>query len=896
MGRMSGNEIREAFLRFFEARGHAIVGSSSLVPRADPTLLFTNAGMVQFKDVFVGLERRPYSRAATVQKCVRAGGKHNDLENVGRTARHHTFFEMLGNFSFGDYFKADAIAYAWALLVGELGLPADRLWVTIHEGDADMELGPDDEARDLWRRYVPDDRIVACPTKDNFWAMGETGPCGPCSEIVLDQGPGLGCARPTCAVGCDCDRYLELWNLVFMQFERSPEGALAPLPNPSIDTGAGLERLAAVLQGVPSNFESDLLRPLVARIEGLCNKAYGADPRADVSLRVIADHARAITFLIADGVLPGNEGRGYVLRRILRRAVRHGRLLGLEGPFLAGMAEAVVDLMGGAYPELHAARARLAREVVAEEERFAHTLRAAIPRLEERLAGITAARREGAILPGDELFRLYDTYGLPRDLVEEIAGEHGVRCDWAGFESELGRAREATRDRSGRAFEAAALPEALRELARGLAVAFEGYRSMEAEAEVVAVVKEGRPVEAASVGEAVDVILDRTPFYAEAGGQVGDTGRLEGEGFVGLVQDTQRPLPGLTVHRVTVQRGTLRRGDRVAARVDAGRRALTVKNHTATHLLHEALFRALGDHVRQEGSLVAPDRLRFDFRHYGPLTAAELHRVEELVNAQVWKNLAVQEEELSYDAAVRRGAKAFFADKYGDRVRLISVEDPGQFRSLELCGGTHAKAAGEIGLIKIAAESGVAGGVRRIEAYTGPGAYEYQRRQEAALRESAELLKARPLELPERVGRFAGEARDLERAVERLRHGMARRLLGEALAAAQSVDGVTVVAARADELDVKGLRELGDLIRAKVGQGAVILAAAGEGRVSWVVMVTRELSKRLHAGKLAKALAEATGGGGGGRPDLAEAGGKDPTRLPETLADVPKLVAKFLKG
>ncbi|HEY7677951.1 MAG TPA: alanine--tRNA ligase, partial [Candidatus Methylomirabilis sp.] len=592
--------------------------------------------------------------------------------------------------------------------------------------------------------------------------------------------------------------------------------------------------------------------------------------------------------------MPGNEGRGYVLRRILRRAVRHGRLLGLEGPFLTTVVEAVVGLMRGAYPELEAAQGRVAREVVGEEERFAHTLRGAIPRLEERLAALEG--RGGTALTGDELFRLYDTYGLPRDLVEEIAAEHGVRCDWDGFEAELARAREATRDRSGKAFETAAVPEALRELSRELRVAFEGYRRLEAEAEVVALVKDGRPAEAAAAGETVAVVLDRTPFYAEAGGQVGDRGTLEGEACLAQVEDTQRPLPGLTVHRATVVRGTLRRGARVAARVDAPRRALTVKNHTATHLLHEALFRVLGDHVRQEGSLVAPDRLRFDFRHFGPLTGAELHRVEELANAQVWKNLAVQEEELAYDEAVRRGAKAFFADKYGDRVRLITVEDPGQFSSLELCGGTHAKAVGEIGLIKITAEGGVAAGVRRLEASTGPGAYDYQRRQEAALQEAADLLKAKPLELPERVGRFAGEARDLERELERLRHGVARRLLDEALAAARPVDGVTLVATRADELDVKGLRDLGDMIKDKLGTGAVVLAAAGDRRVSWVVMVTKDLTKRLHAGKLAKALAEATGGGGGGRPDLAEAGGKDPAKLPEALAAVPRLVAQLLRG
>jgi alanyl-tRNA synthetase len=889
--RLSGGEVRDAFLRYFAERGHSIVRSSSLVPKDDPTLLFTNAGMVQFKDVFLGREQRPYSRATTAQKCVRAGGKHNDLENVGRTARHHTFFEMLGNFSFGDYFKAQAIEYGWELLTVHLGLPKERLWATIFRED--------DEAFRLWQEVtgIPADRIVRLGEKDNFWAMGDTGPCGPCSEIVIDQGPGVGCRRPTCDIHCGCDRFLELWNLVFMQFDRAADGTMTPLPKPSIDTGAGLERITAVLQGVQSNFETDLLRPIIAQVEEIAGKPFGADPRGDVSMRVIADHARAVAFLVTDGVLPSNEGRGYVLRRILRRALRHAKLLGVDEPFLGRVTGRVVDVMGEAYPELRQAQERVAREALAEEERFGHALRTAIPRLEELIEN-QLARPQGRWIPGTELFKLYDTYGLPRDLIVEVALERGLLADmldWVGFERKLRDAQEMARVTAGVLFKLGAgeVSAIFRELGKTQPTVFVGYGALAAEAHVVALVRDGQPVKAAGPGEQVEVLLDRTPFYAESGGQVADRGTLRADDALAEITDVQKPLPGLFVHRVRVAHGTLRQGQQVRAAVDEDWRAEVVKNHTGTHLLHEALRRVLGDHVRQEGSLVARDRLRFDFRHFGPMTATELSRVEEMVNRHLWRNVPVLvKEDVLYEEALAQGAKAFFADKYADRVRLVAIPDFGA----ELCGGTHCQAIGEIGLFKIASEAGVAAGIRRIEAVTGPGAYRYLRTEEDALQESAERLKAKPLELPGKVERLAETARQLEREVHRLRVRMAGSLAQEALARAQAVDGVRVVTARADDLDSRGLRELGDQIRAKLTRGVIVLGAAGEEKVIWVAMVTPDLKGTVHAGHLVREVARLTGGDGGGRPDLAEAGGRDPGQIETALRAVEGIVRRMLQG
>jgi alanyl-tRNA synthetase len=881
----SGNEIRSEFVGYFAQRGHKHVVSSPLVPKADPTLLFTNAGMVQFKDVFTGKEQRPYARAVTVQKCVRAGGKHNDLENVGRTARHHTFFEMLGNFSFGDYFKELAIDYGWEFLTVSLGLPADRLWVTIHEGDAPMGIGPDEEARSLWRRYVPDERIVPCSTKDNFWAMGDTGPCGPCSEIVFDQGPGMGCGKPACAVGCDCDRYLELWNLVFMQFERSGDGKLTPLPRPSIDTGAGLERIAAILQGVLSNFDTDLLRPIIATVEDLTGKRYGSARDADVSMRVIADHARATAFLVTDGVLPSNEGRGYVLRRILRRGLRHGRLLGLEEPFMAAVTGRVVELMQAAYPELGEARDYVARVTQNEEERFGHTLRVGLKLVDSLVEGLKA--QGAAAIPGVDIFRLYDTYGFPVDLLRDIAVEQGLRLDETGFEREMADQRAKARESWVGSGEVE-VPSSLKDLTATLPpVEPLWHQTDQTETVVQALLnEEGRVVPVLGEGETGEVLLNRTPFYPEAGGQIGDVGTLTSDGISVDVLDTRRPVPNLVLHRVRIRRGELTRGQTVQAGVDAARRKITAKNHTATHLLHAALRLVLGDHVKQAGSLVAPDRLRFDFTHFAPLTDRETEHIEELVNEQVWGNRALQIEVMDLDRALALGAMALFGEKYGERVRVVVVPD----FSTELCGGTHVAATGEIGLFKLVSQGGVAAGVRRIEAVTGPGAFRHVRQEERVLADAAERIKARPLELLEKVDKLAGSARELEREVQRLQARLAAGTQERLLRQAVEVDGVRVVASVVDLRDPKGMRELGDRLRDQLGTGVVVLASHSGERVTWITMVTKDLAARLHAGRLARDLAKLTGGGGGGRPDVAEAGGKDPSRLPDALAKLPDLV------
>ncbi|MHB8764195.1 MAG: alanine--tRNA ligase [Deferrisomatales bacterium] len=870
---MTGSEIRKRFLEFFASRGHQIVASSPLIPQNDPTLLFTNAGMVQFKDVFTGQERRDTPRATTCQKCLRVSGKHNDLENVGRTARHHTFFEMLGNFSFGDYFKRDAIRYGWDFLTGEMGLDGSRLWVTIYDDD--------DEAEQLWlaETPVPADRIVRCGAKDNFWAMGDTGPCGPCSELHYDQGPGLyPCPAPDeCGPQCDCDRFLELWNLVFMQFERSADGTLTPLPKPSIDTGAGLERVTAVVQGARSNYDTDLFRPLIDFTADLVGVRYGAGPESDVSLRVVADHIRATTFLIADGVLPSNEGRGYVLRRIMRRAMRHGRLLGFEAPFFHRVSGVVVDLMGESYPDLKDKRSYLDKVIFHEEERFSRTLDRGLQLLDDEVAAVLAAG--GGSLPGAVVFRLYDTFGFPVDLTADIVRARGLALDEAGFEAEM----EAQRDKARKAWKGSgdeAVAGAYRGLKEaGIGTQFTGYERLEARTVVRAVLVDGRRTDEAGEGQAVEVVLAETPFYGESGGQAGDSGSLSGDGVHVQVETAAKPVPDLVVLRGTVTRGTLRQGDPVLARVEAGSRFATAQNHTATHLLQAGLRDVLGDHVKQSGSLVAPDRLRFDFTHFAPVTAEELREVERRVNRWVQENHPVAVTEEAFDTAVSGGVTALFGEKYGDRVRVVRLGDV----SSELCGGTHAARSGDVGLFKVLSEGGVAAGVRRIEAATGRRALAHVQAEEGRLRELAELTRSSPEDAPDRVRKLQDRVRELERELTSMRSQVAGGAARDVLAAAREVKGTRVLAARVPALDPKALREFADGLRDRIGSGVVALGAEADGKALLLVAVTKDLMDRLKAGELIRPLAEAVGGRGGGRPDLAQAGGPDPTRLDAAL-------------
>ena len=880
----TGNEIREAFLRFFERHGHTRVRSSPLVPGDDPTLLFTNAGMVQFKGVFLGEERRDYRRATTCQKCVRAGGKHNDLENVGRTGRHHTFFEMLGNFSFGDYFKADAIAFAWECLTRDYGLPPDRLCATVFTDD--------DDAFALWKKVAGfgDDRILRLGEKDNFWAMGDTGPCGPCSEIHFHQGNHLPCAEEaagrTClGPACDCDRWLEIWNLVFMQFNRDASGALTPLPKPSIDTGMGLERVAAVLQGKQSNFDTDLLRPLIDRIESLVSTRYGADPDGDVSMRVIADHARATAFLIADGVTPSNEWRGYVLRRIMRRAMRHGRMLGLHEPFLWKAVEWVGQIMGGAYAELPAEMPRVQSAVRAEEERFAETLDVGIEKIREYVEA--HAGRRGRVVEGKFLFTLYDTYGFPTDLAQEAFADAGFTVSDATmreFEAEMEQQRE--RARAGASF--AEGPSALEVLAGLPETEFLGYDTLTAPAKILAMVVAGRRKREITEGEEADVILDRTPLYAESGGQQGDTGAITGREGQARVLDTVKRGTGFFVHRVKVVRGGLREGEEVAAAVESPRRLGLALHHTGTHLLHAALHRILGTHATQAGSLVAADRLRFDFSHGSQVKDREIEQIEDLVNEKVRDDIHVSPFWTELDAALRMGAIAMFGEKYGPRVRVVKIGD----FSTELCGGTHLDTTGQVGLFKVIDEGAVASGVRRIEAVTGAAALQHVGREEAALREAAEILKIAPLEVPKRLQKLIDEQKALEKQLGVLEARLARTRAEELVSAAREVNGVAVLAARLDGLDADGLRAVVDTVRDRLGSGIVCVGSVLDGKISLVAAVTKDLTSRFHAGKIIQPVAKAVGGGGGGRPDLAQAGGKDPARLDEALALVYDLVAK----
>ncbi|MFZ5861640.1 MAG: alanine--tRNA ligase [Nitrospirota bacterium] len=876
---MNAADIRRAFCEFFTARhDHTPVPSSSLIPAQDPTLLFTNAGMVQFKQTFLGEDPRPYVRAVSVQKCVRAGGKHNDLEHVGYTGRHHTFFEMLGNFSFGDYFKDGAIRMAWGFVTDVLKLPPDRLWVTVFRED--------DEAARLWREAVGvrPERIVRLGEKDNFWQMGDTGPCGPCSEIYVDQGAHVGCGKPTCGVGCDCDRYLEIWNLVFMQYNRDASGTLSPLPRPSIDTGMGLERVAAVTQGVFSNYDSDLFRPVLDAIGRACGTTYGRDVSSDVSMRVIADHLRALTFLLSDGVLPSNEGRGYVVRRVLRRAARHGKLLGLDGPFLHDLSATVAAQMQDAYPELARNRQAVARTLLAEEERFAQTLSHGMT----ILSGLVdeAKRSKTPRLTGTDLFKLYDTYGFPMDLIADVAKEHGLSLDEAGFAAAMDEQRERARAAGG--FEAEQVQTIYKETAaRTGPTEFLSEDGLDADVRVLAILKDGARVREAREGEQVELVFDHTPCYGEGGGQLGDRGELVGPNADAEIRDTVIPVKGLYVHAVAIRRGRVVEGDRYRVSVNRASRQACSNHHTGTHLLHAILRETLGDHVKQAGSLVAPDRLRFDFHHFAPLSPRELERVEQEVNRRIQEDHHVEKTVMSQRDALASGALAFFGEKYGDQVRVVSI---GSF-SKELCGGTHTRDTGELGLLKIVREAGVAAGVRRIEAVAGEPAYLASKKDAQDLAEIAGLFKAPPHEAVSKARKLVESLRAREREIEQLKTRLAGGGRSESSSdRGRTVAGVTVASRRIDGMDAKDLRAAADRVREQIKSGVVVLGAVAGDKVNIVAAVTPDLAGRFHAGNLVRAVADLVGGTGGGNATMGQAGGRNPERLDEALERVYGLV------
>ena len=868
---MKSNEIRQQFLDYFKSKGHQTVASSSLVPGNDPTLLFTNAGMVQFKDCFLGADQRAYKRAVSSQRCVRAGGKHNDLENVGYTARHHTFFEMLGNFSFGDYFKQDAIAFAWEFLTKELGLPKDKLWVTVYQDD--------DEAAAIWINDVgvSPERVVRLGEKSNFWAMGDTGPCGPCSEIFYDHGDEV-FGGPPGSPDEDGDRYIEIWNLVFMQFDRQADGTLVPLPKPSVDTGMGLERLAAVLQHVHSNYEIDLFQNLLraaAKITGIADTS-------NTSLRVIADHIRSCAFLILDGVTPSNEGRGYVLRRIIRRAVRHGYQLGVTDIFFYRLVDALAGEMGDAYPELRKQQARVEKALKEEEQQFARTLENGMQILNQAIFQL-----DGKVLPGETVFRLYDTYGFPVDLTADVAREHELSLDMDGFELAMQAQRQQAR--------AASQFNAVEKLSIEAApdTKFVGYDQLHCEASVVAIYQNGKSVSSIVGATEALVLLDNSPFYGESGGQAGDRGVLEVRQAGKLtarfaVTDTQKQDDHV-LHKGILAQGGLSVGDRLAATVESDNRHAIMLNHSATHLLHAALRKVLGDHVTQKGSLVTAERLRFDFSHGAPLSADEVLRIEALVNNQILRNASVSKEVMSIDQAMEKGALALFGEKYGDQVRVISMGD----FSTELCGGTHVERTGDVGLFKLVAETGIAAGVRRVEAVTGPGALQYVAREEATLRQICDLLKTGADAAVERVQLLVASNRALEKELEQIKGKLASAAGSDIAADAVQINGIKVLAKQLDGFDSKALRDTVDQLKNKLGTAVVVLACVEGGKVSLVAGVTKDLTDRIKAGDIVNMAAQQVGGKGGGRPDMAMAGGTEPAGLPQALKSIVNFVTNL---
>ena len=888
---MTGHEIRKKFLDYFKERGHTIVKSSSLIPSADPTLLFTNAGMVQFKDVFLGGEKRDYKRAVSSQKCVRAGGKHNDLEVVGRTARHHTFFEMLGNFSFGDYFKERAIEYGWEFMTEVVKLPKEKLWITVYKDD--------DEAFKIWNEKIgiPANKIVGLGEKDNFWSMGDTGPCGPCSEIHIDQGEGIGCGRPECNVECDCDRFMEVWNLVFMQYNRDANGKLTPLPNPSIDTGMGLERLSAVVQKVKSNYDSDLLRPIITYTEGLFEKEYGKDSNMDISFRVIADHSRSMTFLIGDGVMPSNEGRGYVLRRIIRRASRHGRMLGKSEPFLFKTSDVVIDLMKDTYPELLDRREYISKVISTEEERFSNTLDFGMKMLNDMVESLKAKRER--LIAGEDAFKLYDTYGFPLDLTEDIAKDSGLAVDSAGFN----RAMEVQKERARASWKGSG-EEGIKSIYRDIAHKikgtqslskpqrdmFIGYDTLESEGTVLLLIKGNDMVKSASEGEQVEIVFDKTPFYGESGGQVGDTGKIWNDDVHIDVTDTKKPLQNLIIHNCIVKKGNIKVGDVITISVSNEKRRATALNHSATHLLHTALRDVLGDHVKQAGSLVAPDRLRFDYTHFSAAALKELRRVEEIVNQKIRENYPVETSVTELEEAIKKGATALFGEKYGEEVRIVKMGD----YSMELCGGTHVRATGDIGLFKIVHEGSVASGIRRIEALTGEGAYKYVRKEEDSLLEIREVLKSPPQEELTKLKKIMDRNKELERELQKQKEKITKDMSGDTVSEIKSIKGINVISKNLGNFDIKDLRTFVDSTKVRIKSGVVVVGAVTDGKVSLVAGVTKDLTSKLNAGEIIKQTAVIVDGSGGGRADMAQAGGKNPAKLSEALEKVYEIVEKML--
>lgn len=874
MKALTGGEIRSKFIAYFESKGHTHVASSSLVPYNDATLLFTNAGMVQFKDVFLGLEKRPYTRAVTSQRCVRAGGKHNDLDTVGKTARHHTFFEMLGNFSFGDYFKEDAITYAWEFITEVLALDKEKLYVTVFEED--------DEAAALWEKisHLDKERIFRIGAEDNFWAMGDTGPCGPCSEIFYDRGPEHSCDAPICGIGhCDCDRYMEMWNLVFMQYNRDEEGVLTPLPRPSIDTGMGLERVAAILQEVDSNYDTDLFDGIMAGISQLAGKSYDPGP-AGFPFRVIADHSRSCSFLISDGVMPSNEGRGYVLRRILRRAARFGRSLGLKEPFLYKLVPCVADSLDMPYPELKQQAETVAKVIRLEEERFQITLHDGLAIAEGMIA---KAEKEGkGIISGKDAFTLYDTYGFPLDLTRDIGEEHHLTVDEEGFNQAMAHQRELAkkaRKGAGGGEELTALGQSLASYAP---TRFLGYQQTEAEGEILALLTAGNTTEKASAGEEGWLVLNQTPFYGESGGQTGDTGEILGANEARMeIKDTQKLANDVFAHRFAVLSGTFAPGQAVQAKINLSQRAATAANHSATHLLHKALRKVLGDHVQQSGSFVDQERLRFDFSHFAPLTPEELNAVEDEINRNILRDMTISSQELPIEEAKAQGAMAFFGDKYGDTVRMISIGD----YSKELCGGTHCRATGEIGFVKILSENGIAAGMRRIEMLTAFNALNYYKEQEEKVEEIAAALKTTPQEAISKAKKLMAELKEKNREIEQLKARFAQDSLTDMVEQAREIKGVKMLAAQVPAIDdMAALRELMDVLRHKHQLDVVLLGAnAGEKAVFVAACNDKAQEQGFHAGRLVKHVAAVCGGSGGGRGDMAQAGGKDTSKLPEAI-------------